>query len=352
MTEHPQDVQNVQQRSGPQTKNPDAWPYADSYDEVVAASQSHLVRYEDDHIRLVEVAYIPGVESEMHGSPYPVVIARDAPDPRIREVWLEPAGKLHGQGGGQAPPPLGLDYPVGMTISPLAPRAVLVTDSFPLHFYKIEFKRIDGEEFQTKWKEWYPWMVEPFEVLPNIDPRDTTRGPLVSELYPFVAASESYLAAPNNHYVRFQDDHIVFLEVVLRPNERENLHGHQQPSVFARDIGAAPRVSGRTPLPETRVQPPTNIPGLNQGGVSGDWKLVPEGINGEGGGSGAPPEGMSQPSCATMGLQWPHAAACSTDWPVHFYRMQFKRVDGAGIRTRWREWYPWMARLADERRAP
>jgi hypothetical protein len=330
---------------GPQTRNPDGWPYADAYDEVTAAGQCHLVRYEDDHIRLVEVAYTPGIETEMHGSPYPSVIASDAPEPTTKVTWLEPTGSLHGEGAGHAPPPLGLDYPLGTTMAPVAPRSIANTDSFPLHFYKIEFKRIDGEEFQTKWKEWYPWMLDPFEVHPNIDPRDSKLGSPISEMYPFGAATESYIAAPNNHYVRFEDDHVVLLEVAFRPNERENLHGHQDASVFARDIGLAPRVSGRTPLPDSLVQPPTNIPGFNDGGVSGDWKLIPEGINGQGGGSGAPPAGMSQPSCATMGPQWPHAAACSTDWPVHFYRLQFKRIDGEGIRTHWREWYPWMDRL-------
>src|ERR1700694_5082189 len=47
--------------SGPQTKNPGAWPYADAYDSVVAADEVHHIRYEDDHIRLIEVAYFPGV---------------------------------------------------------------------------------------------------------------------------------------------------------------------------------------------------------------------------------------------------------------------------------------------------
>jgi hypothetical protein len=336
---------NPQATSEPQTKNAGAWPYADTYDEVVAAGQSHLLHFEDDHIRLIEVGYAPGVQTEMHGSPYPAVIASDAPEPTMTVTWLEPEGKLHGEGAGHAPSPLGLDFPLGTTMAPLAPRTVLNTDAFPLHCYRIEFKRLDGDDFQTKWKDWYPWMTDPIDVLPNLDPRDTTSGPLVSEMYPFVAASESYLAAPNNHKVLFDDEHVVLLEVTFRPGERENLHGHIGHSVFARDNGQAPKVSGRAPLPEALVQPPENVPGFPGGPVFGDWKLVPEGINGTGSGLGAPPEGMSQPSCVTMGPQWPHAAACSTEWPTHFYRIQFKRIDGDAIKTNWREWYPWMATL-------
>jgi hypothetical protein len=336
---------NSQTTSG-QQHNAFDWPYASEYDEVVAAGQAHLLRFEDDHIRLVEVGYAPGVQTEMHGSPYPAVIASDAPEPIMTVIWLEPEGKLHGEGAGHAPSPLGLDYPLGTTLAPIAPRAVLNTDAFPLHGYRIEFKRLDGDDFQTKWKEWYPWMTEPIDVLANMDPRDTTAGPLVSEMYPFVAASESYLAAPNNHQVLFEDEHVVLLEVTFRPGERENLHGHIGHSVFARDNGVAPKASGRAPLPDALVQPSENIPGFPGGPVSGDWKLVPEGINGTGSGLGAPPEGMSQPSCVTMGPQWPHAAACSTDWPTHFYRIQFKRIDGDEIKNRWREWYPWIAEQA------
>ena len=81
-------------------------------------------------------------------------------------------------------------------------------------------------------------------------------------------------------------------------------------------------------------------------GAGGDWKFDPNGINGQGGGNCASPAGMKQPSCSTMGPQWPHAASDTNPYPTHFYRIQFKRIDGDGIKTHWREWYPWMANLA------
>jgi hypothetical protein len=302
------------------------WPYADTYDEVMAADEAHHVRYEDDHIRLVEVAYFPGIQTEMHGCPFPVVIARDAPEPKVTDVLLEPNGKMNGQGAGYAPPPNGMEYPVGITMAPLAPRAVKNNDTFPLHYYKVEFKRFDGPgdgEFSKLWKTYYPWMLDPLKPVVDIDPRDATLGPPISEEYPFPAASESYIAAPNNHYVRYQSDHIVFLEVVVRPGERENVHGHADRSVFARDVSYSP-------------------------GASSDWKLDPNGINGQGGGFGAAPAGLESPRCSTMGPQWPHAVCCHSDFPLHFYRIQFKRIDGDGIRTHWREWYPWIAKLADD----
>ena len=59
-----------------------------------------------------------------------------------------------------------------------------------------------------------------------------------------------------------------------------------------------------------------------------------------------PPAGMKWPTCNTMGPQWPHAASDTNEYPTHFYRIQFKRMDGDGIKTHWREWYPWMVNLA------
>jgi hypothetical protein len=29
----------------------------------------------------------------------------------------------------------------------------------PLHYYRVEFTHIDGDAFQSHWKEWYPWMM-------------------------------------------------------------------------------------------------------------------------------------------------------------------------------------------------
>ena len=209
--------------SGPQTKNPGAWPYADSYDEVTAAGEVYHIRYEDQHIRLVEVGAFPGVRTSMHGDPYASVIAIDSPAPKLENAVMDPNSKLNGQGSGQAPPPQGLQYPMGKTEAPRAPRSVNNGDTFPLHYFKIEFKRIDGDDYQTHWKTWYPWMLDPLKAVANIDPKDPALGMPVSKVYPFAPATESYISAPNNHYVRYQDDHVVFLEVCFRPGEREDV---------------------------------------------------------------------------------------------------------------------------------
>ena len=63
-----------------------------------------------------------------------------------------------------------------------------------------------------------------------------------------------------------------------------------------------------------------------------------------------PPEGWRFPYCSTMGVQWPHAGNTVVPYALHFYRIQFKRVDGDGIKTHWKEWYPWMSKIAYDRK--
>jgi hypothetical protein len=40
----------------------------------------------------------------------------------------------------------------------LSPHTIRNNGTVPLHHYRIEFKRIDGDNFRSHWREWYPWM--------------------------------------------------------------------------------------------------------------------------------------------------------------------------------------------------
>jgi hypothetical protein len=58
---------------------------------------------------------------------------------------------------------------------------------------------------------------------------------------------------------------------------------------------------------------------------------------------------MTAPTCTTMGPQAPHSIQNKSDVPVHYYRIEFKRVDGEGLGEHWREWYPWMKYMKNMR---
>ena len=61
-------------------------------------------------------------------------------------------------------------------------------------------------------------------VLKDANPSEGTRDPL-----------DAMVAAPKNHNVLYEDDHVRILEVTVQPGEVENMHHHPRPSVFAHD---------------------------------------------------------------------------------------------------------------------
>jgi hypothetical protein len=52
--------------------------------------------------------------------------------------------------------PGGAKYPTCYAAVPEGPHAVTVFGKVPNHFYRIHFKRVDGEEIRNNWKSWYP----------------------------------------------------------------------------------------------------------------------------------------------------------------------------------------------------
>jgi hypothetical protein len=52
----------------------------------------------------------------------------------------------------------------------------------------------------------------------------------------------------------------------------------------------------------------------------------------------APAAAPAAPSCETSAPQPPHAIRNAGMVPIHFYRIDFKRIDGPELQTKWREW--------------
>jgi hypothetical protein len=299
------------------------WKYPPPYDAVKAAPKNHRVRYEDAHVRFLEVGIAPGEVENMHGHPYPSVFAYDAPEPGATNVVLDAASPLNGgpRTGGQGAAPTGRSFPMCVTLGPEAPHAVTNTGAFPDHFYRLEFKRVDGEGIWTQWKEWYPWMLKALKPVKDLVPGSGLGKPYSNE-WPYPAGYESVKAAPKNHYLRYVDSHVRLIEVVMRPGETENMHGHQYPSVFANDAAF-----DRTQGTDNFLNP--NDPMNNNRQVA---HIAPA------------PAGYPNLTCRAAGPEAPHAATNHGKSPVHFFRIEFKRIDGEELKTRWREWYPWLAR--------
>ena len=140
---------------------PDGWRWPDTLDSVNAAPGNHKILFENDHVRLLEVTVQPGETEKMHGHKYPSVFMMDAPQPRTMNRDLEADGSASDRprgGKGQPRPSPGAtegQYPTCRAMTtPQAPHQVTIADSFPQHFYRMEFKKIDGESIGTMAK--YP----------------------------------------------------------------------------------------------------------------------------------------------------------------------------------------------------
>ncbi len=308
--------------SGAETLNPGAWPqhwpYPDEYNSVAAASAVHHLRYTDEHINFVEVAYFAGVHGQLHGHPWASVFAVDAPTPKSVNERLDPdrAPKLN-----QTVGPGGAEWPFCRTMGPESPHAETNLDTWPHHFYRMEFKRLDGADIQKNWKTWYPRALDPPYITKPI--KVAASAPKLTSDWPYPAVYDSYRAAPNNYRLLYEDDKMRLIEVMLRPGETSPVHGNPYPSVLAMDgvSGAAPVVhdiDAKSPL------------------------------NGQGDQMAGPPPEFTAPSCAATAPRALHTLSNPGTAPIHYYRIEFKRIDGATLKENWRQWYPWMSTLADE----
>lgn len=278
------------------------YSYPASYDAEIADPDVHRVLFENENIMFLEVANPPELDVRMHGHPYPSVFARDTGSGPgvagipLAESHLDPTSPFAGQGWGQGGPPAGLDFPRCTTAPPEAPHKPVNHGKVPVHFYRIEFRRLDGDDFGSHWKEWYPWMLKP-------------ANPAAYSLL----ITDSISAAPDNYRLLYEDQHVRLLEVTVRPGETTRPHSNPYASVLALNtvIDEKSIVDAHGPAPGHAPAPSVF-----------DMKV---------------------PTCTTMAAQKaPHTIHNNGTIPLHYYRIEFKRVDGDDFQSHWREWYPWM----------
>jgi hypothetical protein len=142
---------------------------------------------------------------------------------------------------------------------------------------------------------------------------------------------DAVTAAPKNHRVLYEDDHVRVLEVTVQPGETENMHIHTYASVFIYDA-AQPR------LRTTRSTGATREVGRNFAGVTErpDSASMPAAVR-----SALSLRESALPAALAMG--WPAAMALGPDtngphqisnidtFPHHFYRFEFKKLEGNDI---------------------
>jgi hypothetical protein len=198
------------------------------------------VHFEDAHIRFVEYALYPGANM-VEAIPYPSVVMSDAAWPDVTEAATGDASRTSPEANSDTVLPFdGRPYPHCRVESPRAAKVVTVNGDFPKHYYRVEYKRVDGKDYPANWQTWYGDVFAAPAQAPR-DPGLTLKGKEpYSKEWPYHAGYSSTTAAPANHTVRYQDDHVELIEVAIRPGETENMHGHPYPSVYADDGGFSP----------------------------------------------------------------------------------------------------------------
>jgi hypothetical protein len=120
------------------------WRWPASMDAPIAAPKNHKVLFENENISLLEVTIQPGEQEILHGHRYPSVFAMDAIQPRGEDVKEDgsvsgPRDRFNTTG----------PYPFAFRMGPQAPHAFHNLDSIPQHFYRLQFKRVDGNNVEN-----------------------------------------------------------------------------------------------------------------------------------------------------------------------------------------------------------
>jgi hypothetical protein len=315
------------------------YPFSPYLDAEIADPDVHRVLYSDENVMLLEVSNPPGLDVHMHGHPYATVSGQDTapgsgnpnPVPRatpagngnnLNDPKIEPESPYNDMGSGRGEPAKGVSFLTCSTSAPQAPHKPINRGAVPLHFYRMEFRRLDGDDIQSHWKEWYPDMTKPETPVKDLV-SGPALGPNFSDKWPYPIVYDSIKAAPNNFHLLFEDGKLRFIEVTIRPGETTPMFGDPYPAVLAFNT-------------TNNLNDPSNVK---------DTNLDPNSeLNGQGSGFGRAPNvrGMKVPTCMTTAPRAPHKVYNAGTAPLHYYRIEYKRIDGEDFKTNWQKWYPWM----------
>ena len=307
------------------------YPFPRELDAEVADGDVHRALYEDKHVMLLEVANPPLLDVHVHGHPFISVFAHDSdtggknPDAPAKAPGgsgpMDPKSPYNDMGSGEGTAPQGMKWPTCTTAAPQAPHRPFNLNVNPNHFFRIEFLKVEGEDFQTHWKEWYPEMAAPVKPVKDLVPGPAL-GPKFSEQWPYPLAYDSINAAPNNYTLLYEDGKLRLVEVTIRPGETTPMHGNPYPTVIAYNS-----ISGNpADVTEKNIEANSPLNGARGGAIGHAPNLY----------------NLKAPTCGTSAPQAPHAIHNGGKVPVHYYRIEYKRIDGDGLTQNWRKWYPWM----------
>lgn len=299
--------------------SPPGFNFPLSFDSTTADPKNHRIIYQDDHVRTLEVTLWPYDKEVKHGHAYPSFFVSDEPQPAMRHDTAD---------AGKGLPPFGFIHPSAatpaylhcMTLGPQDPHAETIVDSYPQHFWRMEFKQFGTPLTAANWQARYPDLVRPTAV-PTAPP---VSGAAFSPAWPYPIGDETVRAAPANFIQRYDDGHVRIIEVIVRPGETTPVFGSPYYAVEGFD-GALPGTPGGATLEVRETDPASPLLAQRELGLSDK------------------PKGLDGPQCRLVGPTPPRQISNRGTVPAHYYRFELLRVDGERFKQDWKTMYPDMA---------
>jgi len=254
------------------------WPWPDSLDAVRADPQNHVVLYEDENVRMVDVHTPPMQTNSKHDHQWLSVFLQDEVQPRGRDHGTDgTAGPAGGVVSADAP------FPLLNVAGTQAPHAFENLDTFTKHFYRAELKRI------------------PFEcpgangamASYNKD-RVTTLPDVKVDSWSWPDSMDQIITSRKTDNVRFETFDLRFVEVTIPAGQKQEMGEQLYPSVL---LFYERQPKGVTTSYDGKTSPV-------------DRKF----------------EGVKFPQSIREGKQPPHSFENTDTFPAHYYRVEFKKI--------------------------
>jgi len=260
------------------------WPWPDSLDAVRADPQNHIVLYEDENIRMVDVHTPPMQTNSKHDHQWLSVFLQDEAQPMGRDHGTDgTAGTAGGVVSADAP------FPLLNVAGTQAPHAFENLDTFTKHFYRAELKKIPFECPGSN-GAMASYNKERVTTLPNVVLKDS---------WPWPDSMDQIITSPKTDNVRFETFDIRFVEVTIPAGQKQEMGEQLYPSV----------------LIFYERQPKGVMTSYSDGKTTQvDRKF----------------EGAKFPQAIREGKQPPHSFENRDSFPAHYYRVEFKKIPWKG----------------------
>jgi hypothetical protein len=257
------------------------WPWPDSLDAVAADPQNHIVLYEDSKIRVLDVHTPPHTMNSKHDHQWLSIFLQDE---------AQPLGRDHGTDGTPTPPggevPADAPFPALTVAGTQAPHAFENLDTFTKHFYRVEFKKIP---FECPGKNGAMiFRKDGIQTQPAIQ--------VASWTWP--ASMDAVITSQETDKVLFETYDLRFVEVTIPPNQKQAV--------------------GETLWPAALLFFEPQPKGVE---TSQDGKAVPVERKFE---------SAKFPMAIRTGPLPPHSFENKDNFPAHYYRVEFKKVNYKG----------------------